>query len=171
MAITAADISMRVSGGVGNTDPEAALGGAMGTAAGAKITTNVLNNLFNDFTSAEASAGDDFFRGLYWDNEHGTLQYQAPVMWFSSQTSSGDTDIDMAIADEAKNVAIEVIADELTAPVGPTFTKPASKGAGIAVGSLNAGDNRGFWLMYTVNAGAAAVLDTMTIDIEGDSNP
>ena len=78
-------------------------------------------------------------------------------------------DLEMAIADEAKNTTIETIANELTAPVGPTFTAPASKGAGIAVGTLSAGDNRGFWLHYTVNASTGAGLDTMTVAIEGDS--
>ncbi len=171
MAIAASDISHRISGGASNTDPNAALGGAMSTVAGGIVTTDTLNNLFDDFSSAEAGVTDDFYRGNYWDNEHATLTYQTPFMWISSQTSSGDTDVAIAIADEAKNTAIETIADELTAPVGPTFTAPASKGAGIAVGSLLAGDNRGWWLRYHITAPAAAALDTMTISIEGDSDP
>ena len=171
MAITASDISLRISGGASETDPNAALGGAMSTVGGGIITTDVLNNLMNDITSGEASSGVTLYRGLYWDNEHGSLEYTTPFMWIASQTSSGDTDLAMAIADEAKNVAIETIGSETTAPVGPSFSAPASKGAGIAVGSLDAGDNRGFWLRYTVNAAAAAALDTMTINIEGDSLP
>lgn len=171
MPIAAADISMRGSGATGETDPENYLGGVMSTVAGGIIVTDVLNNLFNDFTSTEAGVTDDYYRGLYWDNEHATLQYTTPFMWISSQTSSGDTDVALAIADEAKNVAIETIANELQAPVGPTFTAPASKGAGIAVGSLDAGDNRGWWLRYHITAPAGAALDTMTIAIEGDSLP
>ena len=171
MPIVASDISLRKSGGATNTDPNLALGGAMSTVAGGIIANDVLNNLMDDISSGEATTGITIYRGLYWDNEHATLQYTTPFMWIDSQTSSGDTSLEMAIADEAKNVAIETIANETTAPVGPTFSAPASKGAGIAVGSLNAGDNRGFWLKYIVNAAAAAALDTMTVAIEGDSLP
>ena len=171
MAIVASDISLRVSGGASETDPNNALGGAMSTVGGGIITTDVLNNLMDDISSAEATAGVTLYRGLYWDNEHGSLEYTTPFMWISSQTSSGDTDLSMAIADEAKNTAIEVIANETTAPSGPTFSAPASKGAGIAVGSLASGDNRGFWLRYIVNSAAVAALDTMTIAVEGDSLP
>ena len=171
MPIAESDISLRISGGAAETDPNNALGGAMSTDANGKITTDVLNNLMDDISSVEASSGITLYRGLYWDNEHATLQYTDPFMWIDSQTSSGDTSLEMAIADEAKNVAIETIANETTAPVGPTFSAPASKGAGIAVGSLDAGDNRGFWLKYIVNAAAAAILDSMTIAVEGDSLP
>ena len=171
MPIADTDISLRLSGGASVTDPNLALGGAMSTVAGGIVTTDVTNNVIRDITSGEAASGITLYRGLYWDNEHGSLTYIAPFMWIASQTSSGDTDLAMAIADEPKNTAIETIANETTAPVGPSFSAPASKGAGISVGDLDAGDNRGFWLRYTVNAAATAALDTMTIAIEGDSNP
>ena len=57
MAIAASDIKIRLSGGASNTNPNLALGGAMSTASGGIITTNVLNNDMDDITSAEASTG------------------------------------------------------------------------------------------------------------------
>jgi hypothetical protein len=54
---------------------------------------------------------------------------------------------------------------------GPTFSTPANKAAGLSIGSLDAGDNRGHWVKYIVNASAAAANDTYTIKAEGDSNP
>jgi len=171
MAIAASDIELRISGGASNTDPDAALGGAISTVGGGVVVTNVQNNVFDDITSAEASAGTTLYRGLYYKNNHGSLSYQTPVIWFSSQTSSGDTSAEMAIAGEAKNVAEEIIASETTAPSGESFSAPASKGAGLSLGTLDAADYKGWWLKYIVNSSAAAVLDSMTTDVEGDSDP
>lgn len=171
MAITATDIELRLSGGASNTDPNLALGGAMSTVGGGLVVTDTLNNDMNDITGDEASAGIIIYHGYYYKNNHGSLTYITPVIWISSQTTSGTTDIAIAIADEAKNIAIETVATETTAPVGPTFSAPANKGAGLALGSLNAGDYRGWWARYTVNAGTTAILDAYTIAIEGDSNP
>jgi len=171
MPIVASDISMRRSGGATNVTPESELGGAMSTVAGGIANNDLINDMFNDFTSAEALVTDDFYRGRYYDNEHGTLQYTLPFMWISSQTSSGNTDVAIGLAPEAKNLAIAIIGTELIAPASVTFSAPASKGAGIAFPSLNAGDNQGWWLRYHITAPASAVLDTMTLAIEGDSLP
>ena len=109
--------------------------------------------------------------GYYYQNNHATLTWTSPVFWIASQTSSGTTAVAIAIADEAKNVAMETIASEITAPVGPTFTAPANKAAGIAITSLAPTENRGTWVKYTVNAGSATILDQYTIQAEGDTLP
>lgn len=171
MAISESDLIHRISGGASNTDVDAALGGAMSTVAGGIITTDTLNNDMDDITSDEASAGITIYRGFYYENNHGSLTWQSPVFWIESQTSSGDTSVEVAIADEAKNVALETIADEETAPTGPTFSTPANKGAGISIGDLDAGDYRGHWLKYIVGTSAAAALDAYTIKAEGDTDP
>lgn len=171
MAIVEADLEFRMSGGASETDVNNSLGGAMSTVGGGVITTNVQNNDMDDITGSEASAGIIIYHGYYYKNNHGSLEWQTPVVWISSQTSSGDTDVAIAIADEAKNTAIEIIASETTAPVGPVFTQPATKGAGLALGGLLATEYRGIWVRYTVNASATAVLDQYTIEAEGDTNP
>jgi len=171
MAILEADLEHRISGGASETDVNNALGGAMSTVGGGVIVTNVLNNDMDDITSAEATAGITIYHGYYYKNNHGSLSWTTPVFWIESQTSSGDTSVEIAIADEAKNVAIEVIASETTAPVGPVFTTPANKAAGITIGTLDFGDNRGHWVKYIVNAAAASALDSYTIKAEGDTLP
>ncbi len=171
MPIVEADLIYRLSGGVGNIDPNLALGDAMSTVAGGIVDTDVLNNDMNDISSGEAASGITIYHGYYYENTHGTLTWTTPVFWIESQTSSIDTAVNVAIADEAKNVAIEVIANEETPPVGPVFTAPANKAAGIAIGSLDPADNRGFWVEYIVNAGSATTLDEYTIRAEGDTQP
>ena len=171
MPIAASDIKLRISGGSSETDPNNALGGAMSTVGGGIIVTDVLNNDMDDITSVEASAGITIYHGYFWENTHGSLTYIAPKMYIDTQTASGDTDIAMAVAGEAKNLSIETIADEETPPIGEVFSQPANFAAGIPIGDLDTTDYRGWWARYTVNMSASAILDTYTIGIQGDTNP
>ena len=171
MAIASTDIKIRISGGASITDPNMALGGAMSTVAGGIITSDVLNNDMDDITSSEASAGITIYHGYYYKNEHATLTYIAPKFYIASQTSSGDTSVSVGLSVEAKNTAIATIANETTAPTSVTFSTPANFAAGIATGDLNASDYHGFWVQYIVGSSAAAVLDSYTLGIQGDTNP
>lgn len=58
----------------------------------------------------------------------------------------------------AINGTEQSIANESTAPSSPslTFSNPTS-GSPLNLGSIPAGQHKGFWLRRTVNAGAAAV--------------
>lgn len=170
MPIIASDIEFRLSGGVSNTNPAAALGGAMSTVAGGKITSAVLNNLFDDVSGDEAASGDTEYRGIYVKNNHGSLTLSAIKLWIQTASPSADTSFQLAIADEAKNTTIETIADESTPPTGPTFSAPANKAAGISLPDLDAGDYIGIWIKRVVTASASAVAsDGPTIRVEGDT--
>ena len=169
MAIASSDIEYRLSGGASNTDPAAALGGAMSTVAGGIITSGNANNLWDDVSSSEAAAGDTEYRGFYVKNKHATLTWENVVVWIDSLTSSADTEFDIALADEAVNVAMETIANESTAPSGPSFTRPTTKGAGLSIGNIPAGQYKGIWIKRTVTAGAAAANDSGSIRCEGDT--
>lgn len=173
MAILDTDLVMRLSGGAGNTDPNAALGGARAEGAGGIIISDSDNNDMDDITSSEALAGIVIYHGYFYQNEvvSAPLTWEFPVFWIESQTSSGDTDVSVAVADEAKNLSIEVLPDEETAPSGPSFTSPANKAAGIALTSLDQDDFRGFWVRYNVNAAANSLVDQYTIKAEGDTPP
>lgn len=173
MPILETDLIHRLSGGLTNTNPDSALGGAMSTDPGGVIVSDTDNNDMDDITSTEALAGIVIYRGYYYSNEiiSSALTWTTPVFWIESQTSSGDTDVSIAIADEAKNIDIETIVNEETAPVGPSFTAPATKATGIAIGDLDQNDNRGHWVRYNVNAASSSTLDTYTIKAEGDTLP
>jgi len=170
MPITASDINYRLSGGAGNTSPNASLGGAMSTVGGGVITTAVLNNLFDNVSGAEAAAGDIEYRGIYIENAHGSLTWEAVVAWIDSVTTSADDEFDIALADEAVGAAMETITDESTAPVGPSFTRPVSKGTGLSIGNIAFGLYKGIWIRRTVTAGAAAINNNSgSIRCEGDT--
>ena len=143
----------------------------MGTAAGAIITSAAANNLFDDVSGAESSAGDIEYRCFYVQNNHGTLTLQDAVVWVESLTNSAQTEFAIALADEAVGAAAETIADESTAPTGPAFSSPTTKGTGLAIGDIPAGSYKALWIRRTVTAGATAVSDSGTVRVEGDSAP
>lgn len=170
MSIISSEIEYRLSGGTGNTSPNAALGGAMSTAAGGVITTAVLDNLFDDVSGTETAAGDIEYRGFYVKNANATLTWQTVVTWIDQLTTSADDEFDIGLDPAAVNSAMTTIANESTAPVGVTFTRPVTKGTGLAIGNIPAGQFKGIWIRRTVNAGAAAVSgDNGSVRAEGDT--
>ncbi len=174
MPIIEDDLIHRLSGGSTNTDPNLALGGAMSENIGGVIVSGTDNNDMDDITSDEASTGIIIYHGYYYSNEvtSAVLTWIDPVFWIESQTSSGDTDVEIGIAIEAKNVAIVTIANEETPPSpGISFQTPTNKASGIIIGSLDQDDFRGHWIKYAVPEGSGSTIDTYTIEAEGDTLP
>lgn len=169
MPIVAADIEFRYSGGTGNTDPTAALGGAMSTAGGGVIDNAVLHDLFDLVTSAESTAGDIEYRGIYIKNNHGSLTLTDARIYFTT----GSDDLDIALADEAVDTTIETIANEGTAPVGPTFSHPTTYAGGLQLNSstgLASQSFKGVWVRRTIPSSAGAEsAHSETIAVEGDT--
>lgn len=167
MPISASDIQFYLSGGSGNSDPNASLGGAVSTT---QISTTALHNLFDAVGSGEASSGDTEYRALFVKNNHGSIILESAVIWIQSQTTSPDTSLEIALADEGIASTIETVADESTAPSGPTFSAPSSKGSGLSIGNLGAGQYHGIWIKRIVSAAAAAVSnDTAILRVEGNT--
>lgn len=170
MAITSAELEYVYSGGAGNTDKEASLGGVISTLG--VIPTNVSNNDMNDITSSEATAGVIIYRGYYFRNTNVSLIWLLPVFWIDSETTSTTTQIALAVALEAAGVAMNTIPDENTAPSpAVAFSRPTNKGAGIALGDIGPASFRGIWVEYTVTALTQTELDAYTIKGEGDTLP
>ncbi len=114
--------------------------------------TNQVNKIFDDVSKAEALAGDTEYRGLFVQNKHATDAMVNSKIWIATNTP-GQDNIQVALADEAKNLAIETIADESTAPSGPAFSAPSSYDTGLALdASLAANDYQGFWVRRVVPA-------------------
>lgn len=120
---------------------------------------NIANNIWDDVSKADSQSGDTEYRGLYWENADGTDSILDARFWINQQTPGQDV-IAIADGDEAVNVALETIADEDTAPVGPTFTGPTSYDTGIALPTtMAAGDYKGWWICRTVPAGVTEAVD------------
>jgi Glycosyl hydrolases family 16 len=165
--VVSSDIQFRLSGGALKRQPEHSLDGAMSSTG---ITTRTDNNLFDDVSSADHAAGDTEYRGFYVRNNNGTDTLFNAVVWVSANTTSTESEVAIAVADEGVNVTMETIANDSTAPVGPSFRRPTSKASGIGIGNLGPGQFRGIWIRRTVQGGSTPqTADTAGVMVAGDS--
>lgn len=164
MAIVSTDIKYKLSGGASNSDPKLSLGGA-------KSSADVPSGIFDDVSSAEASAGAVEYRCVYVHNNHGTLSLIGAKLWIQSNTPSGDTDIAVGIGSSGLNATEQTVASETTAPTGVSFSTPSAFASGLTLGDVPAGQHFPIWVRRTVTAGAVAAADTFTLRVQGDTNP
>jgi hypothetical protein len=160
--IVSGDIKYRLSGGAGNADPDLSLGGV-------KSSTDMPADLFDDVSSAESSAGDTEYRCVYIHNNHGTLSLQTAVIWIQANTASTATQIAIGVGTAAINGTEQTVANESTAPTSVTFSEPTTFGAGLALGTLPAGQHKAVWVRRIVDAAAGASNDTFTLRVQGDT--
>jgi hypothetical protein len=167
MPIVASDIHIRLSGGAGNADPNASIGGIVSST---QVTDNVLNNLFDDVTGSESLPGEDEFRLFYVLNNHGSIVFQNGRCYVSSNTTSTADEWDIGLAAAGSNATETAIANENTAPAAVTFSHPTTYGTGLAVGNLTAGQRYGVWCRRRVDAAAGAFNnDTIIINVDCDT--
>lgn len=151
MPIADTDIKTYLSGGSGNSNPNASLGGARSNTA---WTGGVLHDLFDKITGEENANSDVEYRCIYVRNEHATLTAELVGVFINSQVAGGAS-LSIAIADEAVNATAETIVDENTAPSGPTFSAPTTAGTALQIGDLAPNAFRAIWLRRTAaNTGA-----------------
>lgn len=165
MAVALSDLDWRLSGGASNLDPAAALGGAMSFA---EVVSGIIGGLFDDVSTAEATAGDVEYRCLYIYNRNAADSLTATVVWIEAQTSSASTSLDIGLDPAGVGGVATTIANEGTAPAGVVFSAPATAGAGLAIGTLGPEQGCAVWLRRTVNAAAVATsLDQAQIRVQG----
>lgn len=140
----AAELSLRLTGGAVNTDPDASLGGVMSSEV---VSVTALNNLFDDIEVTEATDGDTEYRAVDLYNI-GDATAVGVEIWFSSDSASADTAIYMGL-----DVGVQSIADESTAPADGviTFTQPTS-GARLAIADIAAAGSQRIWFRRICNA-------------------
>lgn len=164
MPIAATDIKIYLSGGAGNSDVNASLGGIISTT---ELVDNSLHNLFDVVSSAEASAGDTEYRCIYVKNTHGTLTLQSAKTWIQTQST---VPLAIALAGEGLNGTAETVADESTAPTGETFSSPTVEGSALSFGDMAPGETYALWVRRTVPSSQAALSnDTAVLRVKGDT--
>lgn len=174
MAIVATDIlyffSMGNTGATGASSAGASLGGTISTTQ----VGSGANNLWDDVTGTESTAGDTEYRMIYVKNNHGSLAWQSAVVWVDAG-GTGDADADLDVALDSAAIGSDsttTVANENTAPSGPTFANTAvTKATALSIGSIPAGSKKAIWIKRTITAGATAASKTPSIRVEGDTAP
>lgn len=177
MPITSTDILLKLAttaGAAGNANtstPNASLGKYISTT---QVVDNTLNNLFDNISGDENAAATIDYRCLFIHNNHGTLTYQAIVVYLLSEVAGGaniaiGVDTTAASAIGSASAQALTIANEITAPAGVTFTSPTTLGAGIVVGDILPGQCRAIWVRRTATISAALNNDGVTLRVQGNS--
>lgn len=158
---------MRLSGGSGNTDPNASLGGAISSTA---VTDNTINNVWDNVSGDETSAGDVEYRCVYIRNSHATLTAYSAKIWIDTNTSSASTTVDIGLGSSAVNGTEQTVANESSAPSAVSFTEPGV-GTELSIGDIPAGEHKAVWIRRTVTAaGSATDDDTYILSVSCDTN-
>lgn len=153
----AASIQFFLTGGAGNSDPNASLGGVK---SNTQISGTALNNLFDNVSSAEAAAGDAEYRAIDLHNA-GDAAAQSVKMYIDPDTTSPKTELDLGL-----EAGTQTIPDESSAPSGVSFAHytPSSK---LSISDIAIGATQRVWLKRSVAAGAANLNnDGTTIKVE-----
>lgn len=179
MAIVSTDIKYKYTvktGAAGNSTVGTASGSLGKYISTTEIPDATLNALYDDVSGDENAANDVEYRAIAIHNAHGTLTLQNAVVWLSSEVAGG-----ASIAIAIDNVAASAIgaspaqgaqvADESTGPGGSagSFSSPTTKGGGLSLGNLAAGQCRFVWLRRTAANTAALDNDGVTLRVEGDT--
>ncbi len=197
MAIVAGDLVKYLTGaasdGAAQTDPDLSLGGYH---SATEPTSGSDNNLFDDVSGAEATAGHTDYRCLAYKNEHGSLALTSAKVYFSADDSNGDTTYSIAVErPETAHLTdgdAQTIANETTAPTSIDTTDHNGTGSGVSawVASTVANDYAGgvavdqgaagtglavddiifIWIKRVIGSTAsAAAAVSFTIRLEGDT--
>ena len=158
MAILTTDIKFYLSGGAGNSDPDAALGGIISSTA---VVDDTLNNLFDDVTGTEHIAGNTNYRCIYVKNDSAETASNVRI-YIDTNTPAADTTInigkDLAGAGDGSSTGVaDTIADESTAPdPAVTFSAAADYANAILLGTMTAGQVHAVWVKRITSAGSTA---------------
>jgi hypothetical protein len=174
MPIVAGDIDFHLSGGTGNSDPNASLGGRQ---SNTEIVDATVENLFDNVSGDESAAGDTEYRCFYIRNAHGSLTLEGATLWKVSPTptTSDENLLDFAldpsgVTTQGSTDEPELVGNESTAPSGIVFTEPLSKGAGLVIGDIPAGSIAAVWCQRGIVAGAQARSGfSVVLRVEGDT--
>lgn len=178
MPIASSDIKFKLattSGSAGNSLTQGNVNNSLGKfISTTEITDATINNLFDNISGDENAASTVDYRCFFVHNAHGSLTLQSPVVWISAEVSGGasvaigiDTTAASAVGSGSDQAL--TIANENTAPAGVSFSSPTSKGAGLALSNLAAGNCRAIWVRRTAANSAALNNDGATIRVEGDT--
>lgn len=152
MPIAASELLFALSGGAGNSNVNLSIGGSKSTTT---ISDGTLNNLFDDVSAAEASTGDQEYRGIFLYNSNATLTLYSARVWISASTTAAGDEIYIATdtAGINNNNSMSSISDEGTAPTGVSWV---AYGSTISLGDMAATKSYGIWIKRSVSAGAAS---------------
>lgn len=170
MAVQNSDIKFFYSG------DGTAIGSLGGEISENEINTGNVNALFDNTTYQESVDGDIEYRCFYVKNSNATDTLYNTKVYFRKNSDSPFVLFSIGLDGEGigdgKNTGVaEVIVDEDTAPLTPSFSEPSDHATAIAIGNLAAGECVAIWVRRNVSAGAMPINnDTYAITVFGEKS-
>lgn len=177
MPITNTDVLLKYStqaGSAGNTQGSSAavsLGGRISTTL---VSSNSVNNVFDDITGAQNAISQVDYRCLFVHNSHATLTMLNTIAYIAAEVA-GATTIALA-ADQIAPSPIgqtaaqaSTIPTDVTAPVGMTFTSPTTPETAVALGNIPAGYCKAIWIKRAAGNTTAVNSDGFSLQISSDT--
>lgn len=178
-AIVAADILFKLSvttGSAGNSTggtPAGSLGKYISTT---QLSGTALNNLFDDVSGAENTAGTTDYRCFFVHNSNASNILQNAVVWLSGGDPAGGSTVTIAVDTTAASAIgsataqADTIATETTAPtLVSAFSAPTTSGTGISLGNIGIGQCKAVWVKRVTSGAAAVNAETVTFAVTGDT--
>jgi hypothetical protein len=178
-AIVASDLLFKLStaaGTAGNQNtstPAASLGKYVSTT---QLSGTALNNLFNDVTGAENTAGKTVYRCFFVHNNNASNVLENAVVYLSGGDPAGGATVTIATDNIAASALASAsaqsatIATETTAPTGVSaFSAPSTIGTGLSLGNIGIGQVKAVWVKQVTSGAAAVSLETITLAVTGDT--
>lgn len=155
MPVQSLSVRFQLSGGLGNENPHLSLGGQISTATNRNITSNVLHNLFDEVTNAEAVSGEFEYRHMYYRNGHEFTTRNTRLIVLTDSTSIWSK-IEFAKGTAANGSVEQAIPSENTPPVGiPESSWRIPNGSSpLVLGDVLAGSVASIWLRRKIEPGA-----------------
>jgi len=154
----AASLEIRLTGGAGNSDPNASLGGVMSSTA---LSGTPMNNLFDNVDPDEAVAGDIEYRAVDIYNTGDAPATSVKV--YTVDTTSPDTEVNIG-----PDAGTQSIVDESTAPDDPSISFGHHDSANkLSLSDIDDGAAQRLWIKRTVTALAGNMSnDLFTLKVE-----
>lgn len=157
----AAILKMHLTGGASNADPALSLGGV---SSSVELSATALNNLFDNVSADEASAGDTEYRAIDVKNS-GDASAVGVQIYMNPETTSASTALDFGIGASPLGSTLSV-ADESTAPAAVTFAHYTT-GTRLSLPDIAAAAYCRVWVRRVVAAAAPNLAsDTGTLNVD-----
>jgi len=184
MAIVSGDLDYYLTGatsdGGAQADPDASFGHYRSSTA---ITSGSANNLLDDVSGTEASAGDTEYRCHCIKNAHGSLALENAKVFLTATGNAEDVisfAVEVPTGSDSAGYA-QTIADESTSPTvnsgncsnwstGTTYATGVAVNQGAHDTELSSGEIIFVWIRRVITAGASAAnSESFSITIQGDT--
>lgn len=143
MPVSSIQLQFFLSGGSGNSNPNASIGGGISNTP----VIGTLNNLFSDLSSSEATSGKTDYRCLYIKNASVSDSLYMAEVYVYSQSSGGSY---VQIGTLPVGTLASLIPVETTPPTGVTFTD-TSVNQKILVGTIPPQSSVPIWIKRTTD--------------------